>query len=96
MPLRSQPAAADGPIREVLSCVVPALALATSTQLFDGAHRCVRRIVVTRWFHAANGLGAARKMLITGDDGDTTEVEVYGGDENYEILPDTFAAPTGP
>jgi hypothetical protein len=97
--VRSQSNAGTSPIRDVLSCVAPDAKLALRTQLFDGRGALVRAISVDQTLRKPSGAIAARRLSITGPGNSVTEVEVYGGDEHYDITADTFAKlaplPTG-
>ena len=89
--VRSQSDAGIYPIREVLSCVDPDAKLALRTQLFDSRGALVRAISVGQTMRKSSGAMAAKKLSITGRDNSVTEVEVYGGDEHYDITADTYA-----
>jgi hypothetical protein len=89
--VRSRSDTGISPIREVLSCVDPDAKLALRTQLFDGSGVLVRAISVDQTMRKPSGAMAARRLSITGHANSVTEVEVYGGDEHYDITADTFA-----
>ena len=79
-------------VREAISCVDTDQRVSLRTQLFDDRHTLLRTIVVLQVMRKASGVMAAKSISITGTDHWVTEVEVYGGDENYVLAPDTFAA----
>ena len=96
--LRSRPDPHEaGVVREVVSCVDPRIGLAWLTLLFDDRHQLLRSIEVTRDMRTQGGAAAARSATITDGDGGVTLVDVYGGDEQYQIRPHTFdTAPAAP
>jgi hypothetical protein len=89
--VRSRSAAA-APVREVESCVDREAKLALNTQLFDRRRKLLRTLSVERTMRKESGALAAKKLLVTEADGTLTEIEVYGGDEQYLVSADTFAA----
>ncbi len=80
-------------VTEAISCVDAPNGLAWRTTLLDSHHHVLRSIEVTRVLRTQAGRSAARSASITDADGTVTLVEVYGGDEHYEIRPDTFETP---
>jgi hypothetical protein len=95
--IRSRPAGKEAsPVREVLSCVDAANGLSLKTMLFDGRHRMLRSIEVTRDIRTQAGRSTARSASIADADGAVTFVDVYSGDEHYLIRPGTFDTPAGP
>lgn len=80
-----------GPVREVASCADKDAKL-SKTQLFDRRHALLRTISVERTMRKESGALAAKKLLVTEADGTLTEIEVYGGDEQYLVTDGTFAA----
>lgn len=89
--VRSRSAAA-APVREVESCVDREAKLALKTQLFDRRRKLLRTLSVERTMRKESGALAAKKLLVTETAGTLTEIEVYGGDEQYLVTADTFAA----
>ncbi len=89
--VRSQTDESAAPIREVVSCVDPGAKLSLRTQLFDRQHALVRTITVEKLVRKESGAMAAKRMTITEADDTVTEVEVYSGDEHYQVTADTFA-----
>lgn len=84
-------AAAEGePVAAVESCVNPEGGLAVKTQLFDAHHNLLRTLNVAKPMRKASGKLAAKRLNIVEADGTLTEIEVYAGDENYQITSDTF------
>lgn len=83
-------------VAEAISCVDAPNGLAWKTTLLDGHHRALRSIEVTRVMRTQAGRSAARSAAITDAEGAVTLVEVYGGDEHYQIRADTFATPARP
>ena len=90
--VRSQANTAASGIREVISCVNAEAGLAFRTELFDGHRAPVRTIAVEQSLRKASGLAFVKHITIVSADRSATEVEVYGGDENYLVGADTFAA----
>jgi len=90
--IRSRPAA-PSPVKEVVSCVDREYALALSTQLYDTQNRLRRTILVEKLMRKNNGAGVmAKNITITGEHGAYSEIDVYGGDEQYQVNPGTFGA----
>lgn len=89
--VRSKHADAISPIVEVVSCVEPGTGLALRTQLFDARGTLVRTKELGQIVHTASGSVVAKTLSIKGRDGSVTEIDVYGGDEQYSIRADTFA-----
>ncbi|HEX5363059.1 MAG TPA: hypothetical protein VFW59_02225 [Gallionella sp.] len=87
--VRSQTDENFSPIREVISCVDEKARLSLRTQLFDRRHTLIRTISVKQTMRKDSGALAAKKLTIT--DHAVTEVEVYSGDEHYQVTADTFA-----
>lgn len=85
-------------VSEALSCVDARNAMAWKTTLFDSHHRVLRSIEVRRDIRTQAGHSTARSAAITDADGTVTLVDVYAGDEHYQVRPDTFAtsAPVAP
>ncbi len=81
-----------GPVREVASCADKDAKLSLKTQLFDRRHALLRTISVERTMRKESGALAAKKLLVTEADGTLTAIEVYGGDEQYLVTDETFAA----
>ncbi len=89
--VRSRPAPADrSVVREVRSCVDQRAGIALNTQLFDGRGHLLRSIAVTRLMRTQAGTWAAKVAAIRGADDRMTQVEIYGGDERYQVRPETF------
>ncbi len=89
--VRSRSEDSASPIREVVSCVDPKARLSLQTQLYDRQHVLLRTIAAERLVRKESGAMAARRLTITEADDTVTEVEVYSGDEHYQITADTFA-----
>lgn len=83
--------AAASPVAEVESCVDREAKLSLRTQLFDRRHTLLRTLSVERTMRKESGALGAKKLLITEAGGTLTEIEVYGGDEQYLITDETFA-----
>lgn len=80
-------------VREVESCVDQQAKISLRTRLFDSRHALIRATSVERVVRKRKGGGmAAKKLSITDAGGVLTDVEVYAGDEQYEISADTFSA----
>lgn len=78
-------------VREVESCVDQQAKISLRTKLFDSKHVLIRATSVERVVRKRKGGGmAAKKLAITDAGGVQTDVEVYAGDEQYEISADTF------
>ncbi|HEX5338301.1 MAG TPA: outer membrane lipoprotein-sorting protein [Gallionella sp.] len=89
--VKSFSGSANSAIREVASCVDTDAKISLRTQLFDRRHALVRTITASRLMRKDSGAMAAKKLSITEADNTLTEVEVYSGDEQYQITADTFA-----
>ena len=89
--VRSKRADAISPIAEVVSCVELGTRLALKTQLFDARGTLVRTKELGQLVHAASGSVVARTLSINERNGSVTEIQVYGGDEQYSIRADTFS-----
>jgi len=83
-------------VAEAISCVDAPNGLVWKTTLLDSRHRVLRSIEVTRVLRTQAGRSTARSASITDADGAVTRFDVYGGDEHYEIRPDTFETPASP
>lgn len=80
-------------VREVESCVDQQAKISLRTKLFDSKHALIRATSVERVVRKRKGGGmVAKKLSIRDADGVLTEIEVYAGDEQYEISADTFSA----
>jgi len=80
-------------IREVESCVDVQTKLALRTRFFDARHALVRTALVGQTLRKSQTDAlAAKKLTLTDAAGTKTEIEVYAGDEQYQITPETFAA----
>lgn len=80
-------------VREVESCVDQQAKLSLRTRLFDKRHVLLRTTLVKQVMRkGAGGTLAAKKLALTDADKMLTNIEVYAGDEQYEISADTFAA----
>jgi hypothetical protein len=89
--VRSRHADAVSPIAEVVSCVEPGTRLALRTQLFDARGNLVRTKELGQMLHTASGSIFAKTLSIKERNGSVTEIDVYGGDEQYSIRADTFS-----
>jgi hypothetical protein len=91
--IRSATDDASSSVREVESCVDLAAKLSLRTRLYDSRHALLRTTTVAAVMR--NGDGGrliAKKLQITEANRTRTEVEVYTGDDQYEISAETFAA----
>jgi hypothetical protein len=79
-------------VREVESCVDQHAKLALRTRLFDSEHSLLRTTTAAQLARKGDG-GAmmAKKINITDAANTVTEIEVYAGDEQYQISAETFA-----
>lgn len=84
--------AVPGPVQEVASCIDRGARLSLKTQLFNRQQAAIRTISVEQTMRKESGLLAAKKLLVTESSGTLTAIEIYGGDEQYVVTPDTFAA----
>ncbi len=87
----SQTPTDDFQVAEVVSCIDQEARLSLRTRLFDKRHRLIRTFTVEHMMRTASGAMAAKGVTITETDHSRTEIEVYSGDENYLISPETFA-----
>ncbi len=88
--VRSRRADAISPIAEVVSCVEPGTRLALRTQFFDARGALVRTKELGQIVHTASG-SVAKTLSIEEPNGSVTEIDVYGGDDQYSIRADTFS-----
>ncbi len=80
-------------VREVESCVDQQAKLSLRTRLFDSRHVLLRTTSVEKVMRKREGgARAAKKLVIRDASKMLTHIEVYAGDEQYEIAADTFAA----
>ncbi len=79
-------------VQEVESCVDQQAKLALRTRIFGSRHTLQRTTEVTK-FSRKDDAGAlmAKKLSITDADNTRTEIEVYAGDEEYQISTETFS-----
>jgi len=90
--VQSESGSDSSAIRAVSSCIDRDAKLSLRTQLFDRERALIRTILVERLVRKESGAMAAKQLRIIAAGHLTTEIEVYGGDENYFVTPDTFAA----
>jgi hypothetical protein len=91
--IRSQPEeTAGGTIKEVESCVDIAARISWQTRLLDADHALIRSITVGSIMRKNSGGAAAKKLSITEANKTVTKIEIYSGDEQYEITPETFSS----
>lgn len=80
-------------INEVESCVDQRAKLSLRTRLFGKHHALLRTTTVEKAMHKGGGdLMTAKKMTIADASHASTAIEIYAGDEQYEITGGTFAA----
>lgn len=80
-------------IREVESCVDLAAKLSLRTRLYDSRHALLRTTTVAAVMRKGEGGRlVAKKLVITEANRTRTDIEVYAGDDQYEITAETFAA----
>jgi hypothetical protein len=90
--IRSATDDASGSVREVESCVDLTAKLSLRTRLYDNRHALLRTTTVAAVMHKGDGGRLiAKKLVITDASHTRTEVEVYAGDDQYEISAETFA-----
>jgi hypothetical protein len=90
--LRSVSNDENSPVREVESCVDPQAKLSLRTRLFDAQHILIRTTLVKQFMRRGeSGVSVAKKLAITDAGRMLTEIEIYAGDEQYQISADTFA-----
>lgn len=83
----------SGNIREVESCVDLAAILSLRTRLYDERHALLRTTTVASVMRKGDsGRLVAKKLIVTEANRIRTEIEVYAGDDQYEISAETFAA----
>ncbi|MEI7457054.1 MAG: hypothetical protein WCK93_10065 [Nitrosomonadales bacterium] len=91
--IRSSTDVKNSTVREVESCVDVSARLSLRTRLYDAHHALLRTLVVGKTIQKADpSMQAAKKLTITDAEGVVTQVEVYSGDEQYQIADDAFAA----
>jgi len=79
-------------VQEVESCVDPLAKLSLRTRMFDHSHALLRTTSVAHLAHKGEGGGMmAKKLSIKEADKTLAEIEVYAGDEQYQISAETFA-----
>lgn len=91
MLIESLPPRGDAAISKVVSCVARDTGLALRTQIFDAKRKLIRTLTVAGTMRKASGAMAAKRLTITEADDSRTEIEVYSGDENYQIGAETFS-----
>lgn len=80
-------------IREVESCVDQQAKLSLRTRLYDSRHVLIRTTTVEKVMRKGDaGAMSAKKLAIRDAGKMLTNIEVYAGDEQYEITAGTFAA----
>ncbi|MDP1870086.1 MAG: hypothetical protein Q8K61_00515 [Gallionella sp.] len=91
--IRSSTDDKNSTVREVESCVDVNARLSLRTRLYDAHHALIRTVLVGQAIQKADtSIQTAKKLTITDADGVVTQVEVYSGDEQYQIAADAFAA----
>jgi hypothetical protein len=79
-------------VQEVESCVDQQAKLSLRTRMFDHSHALLRTTSVANLAHKGEGGGMmAKKLSIKDADKTLAEIEVYAGDEQYQISAETFA-----
>ena len=80
-------------VREVDSCVDVSARLSLRTRLYDAHHALLRTLLVGKTLQKADSfMQTAKKLTLTDAEGVMTQVEVYSGDEQYQIPADAFSA----
>lgn len=91
--LRSVTDDEKSPISEVESCVDIQAKISLRMRLYDKRHVLIRTTLVKQVIRKGDsGAVAAKKLAIRDAAKMLTDIEVYAGDEQYEITADTFAA----
>lgn len=91
--IRSATDDTTGNIREVESCVDLTAKLSLRTRLYDNRHALLRTTSVAAVMRKGDsGKLVAKKLIVTEASHARTEIEVYAGDDQYEISAETFAA----
>lgn len=79
-------------VQEVESCVDSQAKLSLRTRMFDHSHALLRTTLVGNLARRGDGGGMMAKKLSIRDAGKAlAEIEVYAGDEQYQISAETFA-----
>lgn len=78
-------------IAEAVSCISRDARLALTTELLDDHRKLVRTLKVERMMRKDSGAMAAKRVVITEANGTITEIEIYSGDEHYQMGADAFA-----
>jgi len=81
----------SGPLREVDSCVDVKGKLSLRTQIFGAEHKVLRTITVEKTMRKEDGTLAARRLTVKAEDGTSSIVEVYDGDEHYRPTAENFS-----
>jgi len=90
--IRSRINGLNSEVREVESCVDVHAQISLRTRFYDSQHVLLRTTSVQSFIHKGQGLLAAKKLTIVGADQSKTEIEIYAGDEEYQVTTETFAA----
>lgn len=78
-------------VQEVESCVDQQAKLSIRTRLFDARHTVIRTTSVEHMMgKGKNGMLGAKKLKISDASKTHTEIEVYAGDEEYQVTAETF------
>lgn len=81
----------DSRVQSVESCINSTTGVSYRTRLYDGQHALLRETRVEALVRKENGGQAAKKSRIKDGSGKTTDIEVYAGDEEYQVTAETFA-----
>jgi hypothetical protein len=80
-------------VREVESCVDQQAKISLRTKIFGAQQQLLRMTIVVKLMaKGEEGVMMAKKLAIQDAAKMRTEVEVYAGDEQYQIAPETFSA----
>jgi len=75
----------------VVSCVDTARNISLKTEIFGAGKRLLRTIEALSTIHRDSGSIAAKKLQLEDNKHRITELEIYSGDENYEVSDALFA-----
>jgi len=79
------------PVREIVSCIDSEGKISLHTEFYDGHHRLLRTVEVEKTMVKESLTKVAKVMSVCAMADVKSVIELYGGDEHYEINADTFS-----